>query len=281
MKRKYSFQLTSLAILLLMSTTGIQAQTETLPDMTFPSLPYTPKLKKGWVGQYVYEIKMDGKSAGLTGVNETWYSVKANNQHSGFIEFPMEVRGAIRVNQPDKNNGTRWESWIRSGSSKSWSNVDVLIQTLQPMAGLAKDGITGKLEKTFRYGTGGTWADGWLDNTDLQIDHTEGKYSFAVPYVSYKAPGTEKQVNTVYKPLKVDSLTKEMSLTHDFRDLIFVQFPEWNIVTGDFKEGQQEIIIRKRIPLLLQQTASRAGKDTKLSAAKGYMDFYMVLKRIG
>jgi len=249
--------------------------------MTFPSLPYTPKLKKGWVGQYVYEIKMDGKSAGLTGVNETWYSVKANNQHSGFIEFPMEVRGAIRVNQPDKNNGTRWESWIRSGSSKSWSNVDVLIQTLQPMAGLAKDGITGKLEKTFRYGTGGTWADGWLDNTDLQIDHTEGKYSFAVPYVSYKAPGTEKQVNTVYKPLKVDSLSKEMSLTHDFRDLIFVQFPEWNIVTGDFKEGQQEIIIRKRIPLLLQQTASRAGKDTKLSAAKGYMDFYMVLKRIG
>ena len=88
-------------------------------------------------------------------------------------------------------------------------------------------------------------------------------------------------MNTVYKPLKVDSLTKEMSLTHDFRDLIFVQFPEWNIVSGDFKEGQQEIIIRKRIPLLLQQTASRAGKDTKLSAAKGYMDFYMVLKRIG
>ena len=68
---------------------------------------------------------------------------------------------------------------------------------------------------------------------------------------------------------------------HDFRDLIFVQFPEWSIVQGDFKEGQQEIIIRKRIPLLLQQTASRAGKDIKLSAAKGYMDFYMVLKRIG
>jgi len=271
----------SLAVLFLMNTVMLKAQTETLPDMTFPSLPYTPKIKKGWVGQYVYEISMDGKSAGLSGIHETWYSVKANNQHSGFIEFPMEVRGAIRVNQPDKNNGNRWESWIRSGSSKSWSKVDVLIQTRQPMAGMGTDGITGKLEKTFRFGTDGNWAEGWLENTDLQIDHTEGKYSFAVPYVSYKAPGTEKQVNTVYKPLKVDSLIRDLSPQHDFRDLIFVQKPDWNIVTGDFKEGQQEIIIRKRIPLLLQQSASRAGKETKLSAAKGYMDFYLVLKRIG
>jgi hypothetical protein len=33
--------------------------------------------------------------------------------------------------------------------------------------------------------------------------------------------------------------------------------------------------------MLLQQTITRGAKDIKLSAAKGYMDFYMVLKRIG
>lgn len=261
-------------------TGTLSAQTNSLPDMTFPTLPYSPKIKKGWVGQYVYEIRFEGKSSGLTGVNETFYSVKVNNQHSGFIEFPTEVRGAIRVNQPDKNNVTRWESWIRSGSSKSWSNVDLLIQTKEPTASMTSDAINGKLEKTFRIASDGNWAEGWMENADLQIDHTEGKYSFAVPFVTYKQAGTEKQVKTVYKPLKVDSLTREMSSSHDFRDLIYVQKTDWNLVEGSFTEGQQEIIIRKRIPLLLQQSVSRGGKDIKLSAAKGYMDFYMVLKKI-
>jgi hypothetical protein len=53
------------------------------------------------------------------------------------------------------------------------------------------------------------------------------------------------------------------------------------MISGSFTEGQKEIIIRRRIPMLLQQTINRGGKDIKLSAAKGYMDFYMVVKRIG
>ena len=281
MKKNVPLRLISLLLLMGIAISALQAQTESLPELRFPEIPYVPKTKKGWVGQFVYEVHFDGRSAGLSGVNETWYSVKARNIHSGYIEFPMEVRGAIRVNQPDKNNGTRWESWIRSGSSKSWSDVDVLIQTLQPMAGLAKDGITGKLEKTFRFSSNGTWAEGWIDNTDLQIDHTEGKFTLALPYVSYKVPGTEKQLITNYTPFKKDSLTKDMSPLHDFRDLIFVQNPDLQIIQGDFKAGQQEIIIRKRFPLLLQQSASRGGKEIKLSSAKGYMDFYLVLKKIG
>lgn len=258
-----------------------KAQTDSLPQINFPSIPYSPKIKKGWVGQFVYEIHFDGESSGMFAKFKQFYKVKANCVHSGFIEFPTEVRGAIRTNQPDKNNTSRWESWIRSGTSFTFSNVDVIIQSAERTGNMVNDAITGTIEKKTTYSSDGGWVKGWLSNTDLQIDHTEGKYTFAVPDVEYEQPGTEQIITTTYKPAKKDSISRSINSRHNYKDLSYIQPPaDWFLLEGNFKEGQKEIVIRKRIPLILQQTVTQKGKLVKLSTAKGFMDFYLVLKKV-
>lgn len=269
-------------ITLFFSCIYVQAQTDTLLPLNMPTVPYSPKIKKGWVGQFVYEIHFDGESSGMFGKFKQYYKVKADCVHSGFIEFPTEVRGAIRVNQPDKNNTTRWESWIRSGTSFTFSNVDVAIKSDEQTGALGRDAITGSVEKTATWSSNGAWAKGWLSNTDLQIDHTTGKYSFTVPEIEYEQPGKEQFITTTVGKAKKDTIIRDINSRHNYKDLYYVQMKaDWAIVEGDFKPGQNEIIIRRRLPLLLQQTVTRNGKDVKLSAAKGYIDFYVVLKRIG
>lgn len=272
---------TLLLVIIIISCFYSQAQNDTLPKMEFPAIPYSPKIKKGWVGQFVYEIHFDGESSGMFGKFKQFYKVMADCVHSGFIEFPTEVRGAIRVNQPDKNNGTRWESWIRSGTSFTASKADVVIQSAERTGALANDVITGSFEKKTTFSSSDGWAKGWLSNTDFQIDHTEGRFTFAVPYVEFEQSGTEQIITTTFHPAKKDTINRNLTLRRDFRDLTYIQPADWHIVEGIFKEGQQELIIRKRIPLLLQQTVTQKGKSVKLSAAKGFMDYYMVLKKIG
>ncbi len=259
------------------------AQTQALPEMKLPAIDYKPTIKKGWAGQYVYQINFDDTSTAKNDPYKTYYSVKANCTYSGYIEFPTEVRGAIRVNQPDKYNATRWESWIRSGTSSSFSNVDVLVKSLEPHAATPVSGITGTIEKTMTLSSGSEWIKGWMFNCDMQIDHTEGKYSFAVPYVNYDLKGGKEQyIITTFRPAKKDTVIKEMNTRHDFRDYKYVNTGgDWEFVTGNFKQGQTEIVIRERIPFVLQQAVTRNGKDIKLSAAKGFMDFYLVLKKVG
>ncbi|MBL7723451.1 MAG: hypothetical protein JNK27_04845 [Chitinophagaceae bacterium] len=270
------------AITLFFSCIYVQAQTDTLPKLDMPSIPYTPKIKKGWVGQFVYEVHFDGESSGMFGKFKQYYKVKADCVHSGFIEFPLEVRGAIRVNQPDKNNSTRWESWIRSGTSFTFSNVDVTVKSDERTGALANDAITGSIEKTTNYSSAGGWAKGWLSNTDLQIDHTTGKYTFAIPDLEYEQRGKEQFITTTVGKEKKDTIIRDINSRRNYKDLYYVQMKaDWAIVEGDFKPGQTEIVIRKRLPLLLQQTVTNKGKDVKLSAARGYMDFYVVLRRIG
>jgi hypothetical protein len=259
----------------------VQAQNDTLPEMNFPSVPYTPKIKKGWVGQFVYEIHFDGESSGMLGTFKQFYKVKADCVHSGFIEFPTEVKGAIRVNQPDKNNGSRWESWIRSGTSFTFSNVDVTITSAEQTTKMPNDAITGTLERKATWSSAGGWAKGWLANTDLQIDHSTGTYTFAVPTLEYEQAGTEQFITTTFSPAKKDTIITSTNSRHGYSDFYYLQMGEWSMVSGPFREGQTDLIIRKRIPLLLQQTIKRGIKEIKLSAAKDYMDFYVVLKRIG
>lgn len=267
---------------LIFSCLWVQAQTDTLPPVNMPAVPYTPKIKKGWVGQFVYEIHFDGESSGMFGKFKQYYKVKADCIHTGFIELPTEIRGAIRVNQPDKNNATRWESWIRSGTSFTFSNVDLTVKSDERTAAMVTDAITGYIEKTKTYSTTAGWAKGWLANTDLQIDHTEGKYTFAVPDLDYEQPGKEQFITTTLSKVKKDTVVKDLNSRLNYKDLTYVQLKaDWNIVEGNFKPGQTEIIIRRRLPLLLQQTVISKGKEIKLSAAKGFIDFYMVLKRVG
>lgn len=265
----------------LLTTSTMKAQTTPLPEIKFPELSYQPTIKKGWAGQFVYEVHFDGKSSGKVASYEQYYSVKADCIYSGFIELPTEVRAPIRVNQPEKNNDTRWESWIRSGTGKCSANVDVAIRSFELTGNMANDAITGTLEKSFTYSTSGGWIDGRVNNVDLQIDHTDGKYSFAVPYVSFKLDGTAQRINTTFKPSKKDTVTEKMNPTHDFRDLVYIQPVEWYIIEGEFKTGQQEIEIRRRIPLILQQDVTLKGRVIKLSLAKGYIDYYMRIKKAG
>ncbi len=276
--RKDLFCLTAL----LLCSSDLFSQKDSLPEIKFPEIPYKASIKKGWVGQYIYQINFDDTSTAKNDPYKTYYSVKANCTYSGFIEFPTEVRGAIRVNQPDKYNTARWESWIRSGTSYSYSNVDVKVKSLEPHAATPISGITGTIEKTITLSSGGEWIKGWMFNCDLQIDHTEGKYSLAVPYVNYDLKGGKEQyITTTIRPAKKDTVIKEMNSRHDFRDYIYVNTGgNWEFITGNFKRGQTEIVIRERIPFVLQQTVTRNTKLIKLSAAKGYMDFYLILKRL-
>jgi hypothetical protein len=257
------------------------AQTEVLPEMKFPDIEYKPSIKKGWVGQYVYELHFDGKSSLKTPKAEVpLYRVKTDRTHTGYVEFPTEIRGAIRVNQPDKNNKERYESWIRSGRSKSWSKV---MDSIKSVGYLGRQGDfvnIGTLETNTAHNSNGNWVQGDMYNCDMQIDYTEGKYSFAVPHVSLEMEEEEWGVETYFKPAKNIPFQRKIKTRIESRNLTYLQFDEWSMITDSFHKDQKEIVIRKRIPVLLQQTTTQGIKDIKLPAVKGHIDFYMVLRKI-
>lgn len=253
------------------------AQDNNLPEIKFPDIPYTPSIKKGWVGQFVYQLKFNDSTGTGKGKDKVYYHIKVTRTNSGYVEFPSEVRGAIRSNQPDKNNVQRYESWIGSGTKNTWTKHDETDTVIVPTGLQGRDGITGRMETYSRYTTDSNWIKGYLSNTDLQIDHVTGKYSFAVPYADYSLEGTETSIETVYSPAKKTTNTRKNNKRYGLTSISFLGFGEWNILEGNFKEGQKEIIIRQRIPVTLQQSYN----DKKLPAKKGFMDFYLVLKRIG
>lgn len=255
----------------------LSAQEKPLPDIKLPEIPYKPAIKKGWVGQFVYTLRFNDSTGTGKGKNKVYYHVIVNRTNSGYVEFPTEIRGAIRSNQPDKNNVQRYESWIGSGTKNAWSKHDEIDTVIVPTALLGRDGITGQLQKYYRYTSDSNWIKGFISNTDLQIDHVTGKYSFAVPLVDYTLEGTETMMETVYSPAKKNTSNRKDNKQQRLTNLSYLSFGEWNLLEGSFKEGQQEIIIRQRIPVLLDQSYN----DKKLPVKKGFMEFYLVLKKVG
>jgi hypothetical protein len=259
------------------------AQMEVLPEMKFPEIEYKPTIKKGWVGQYVYELHFEGKSSLKTPKAEIpLYRVKTDRTHTGYVEFPTEIRGAIRSNQPDKNNKERYESWIRKGTSKSWSKVMDSLKSVYYLGAMVDFVNIGIMEKNTVHNSNGNWVQGAMYNCDMQIDHTEGKYSFAMPYVSFEMDEEEWGVETNFNPPKKEPFQNKNKKTLESRNLTYLGMGEWGTITGSFQKDQKEIIIRKRISVLLQaSTYEKGGKEVKLPAVKGHMDFYLVLKKIG
>jgi len=253
------------------------AQEKPLPDMIMPEIPYKPSIKKGWVGQFVYQLNFNDSTGTGRGKTRVYYHIMVNRTNSGYVEFPSEVRGAIRSNQPDKNNVQRYESWISSGAKSSWNKHDETDTVIVPSGAQVTFAIIGRLEKYYRYTSGDHWIKGWITNTDLQIDHTTNTYSFAVPLPEYELEGDETIVDVVYTPAKKDVRNRKDNKRHGLKNISYLGMGEWNILEGSFKEGQQEIIIRKRIPVSLEPS----DNDKKLPAKKGFMDFYLVLKKIG
>jgi hypothetical protein len=264
-------------VLMMFSLNVVNAQTKALPEIAFPELPYAPDVKKGWVGQFVYQLKFNDSTGGGKGKDRVYYHIIIDRTNSGFIELTSEVRGAIRSNQPDKNNGQRYESWIGSGTKKSWSKHDEIDTVIAPVGQQVSMAITGRLDKYSRYTSDGKWLQGWITNTDLQIDYTTGKYSFAIPIANYNIEGDETMVEYTFKPEKKDVRNRKENRTFNSSSASYLSFGEWNIVEGSFKEGQKEIIIRERIPVTLDQSHN----DKKLPPKKAFIDFFMVLKKVG
>ena len=262
---------------LIATKSNVLAQEKPLPEIKLPVLDYKPTIKKGWVGQFVYQLNFNDSTGGGKGKNRVYYHLIINRTNSGFVEFPTEVRGAIRSNQPDKNNVQRYESWLSSGTKNSWSKHDETDTVIVPIAQLGRDGITGRLEKYFRFTSADNWVKGWITNTDMQIGHTTGKYSFAVPLVHYELEGDETVVNIESSPAKKDISTKKNNKKHGATGIDYLIVGDWTILEGSFKEGQQEIIIRERIPVTLEPSHD----NKKLPAINGFVDFYLVLKKVG
>jgi hypothetical protein len=256
---------------------NLSAQQKPFPEMKFPELPYKPTIKKGWVGQFVYRLNFNDSTGTGKGKTRVYYHLIINRTNSGYVELSSEIRGAIRSNQPDKNNGQRYESWINSGTKNSWNQHDETDTIIAPTGKLGTDGIIGRLEKYYRYTSDSNWVKGWINNTDLQIDHSTGKYSFAVPLIEYNLEGDETIIDIVYTPAKKDTRKRRDNKQHRLTNISYLGAGEWNLLEGDFKEGQQEIIIRERIPVSLEQTHN----NKKLPVKKGFIDFYLVLKKVG
>lgn len=277
MKNNLKILMVLFFVQMMFSATDLIAQEKNLPPISLPALEYKHNVKKGWVGQFVYELNFNDSTSGGKGKDRMYYHVIVNRTNSGYVELTSEVRGAIRSNQPDKNNVQRYESWISSGTKYGWSKHDEIDTVIVPVGVQVSMAIVGRLEKYSRYSSGDKWIKGWIVNTDLQIDHTTGKYSFAIPKVEYKLEGDETAVEFTFKPEKKEVRNRKDSKTHSSPNTTYLTLGEWGILEGSFKEEQQEIIIRERIPAILQPS-----KDNKsLPAKKGFVDFYLVLKKIG
>jgi hypothetical protein len=262
---------------LMLLATPMFAQEKSLPLLDMPSLEYKPEMKKGWVGQFVYQLHFNDSTGSGKGKDRAYYHVIIDRTNSGFVELSSEVRGAIRSNQPDKNNGQRYESWISSGTIKSWSKHDEIDTVFVPVGVQVSMAITGRLDKYSRYTSEGKWIEGWITNTDLQIDNTTGKYSLAIPIANYNIEGDETVVQYTFKPEKKDVRSWKENRTFKSNGASYLSFGKWDFVEGSFKEGQKEIIIRERIPVMLDQSHN----DKQLPVKKGFIDFYLILRKIG
>jgi hypothetical protein len=270
----------SLISMLLLLHTVVLSQT--LPDIKMPDIEYKPSLTKGWVGQYVYEMHFEGKSSLKSAKGEVpYYRIKSDRIHTGYVEFPTEVRGAIRSNQPDKNNTERYESWIRKGSSKSWSKISDSIKTIQFTGRMGDIVQTGTMETNYARNSNENWITGWMDGCDMQIDHTTGLYNFTLPGASFEIEEDIWGVETTFKPATKKPFQRKNKIRLSNANTTYLHFELPDEITGPFQKDQREIVIRKRIPVLLQQTTTQGTKDIKLPPAKGFMDFYLVLKKLG
>lgn len=266
--------------IILLRLTVVHAQP--LTELKLPEIEYKPALKKGWVGQYVYEMHFDGKSSLKSAKGEVpYYRIKSDRIHTGYVEFPTEVKGAIRSNQPDKNNTERYESWIRSGSSKSWSKITDSIKTVLFTGSMGDIVQTGTIETNYARNSKDNWIQGGMSGCDMQIDYTTGQYSFSLPVAYFETEEEIWGVETRFKPESKKPFQRKNKAGLNNTNVTYLQFDMPEFITDTFQKGQKEIVIRKRIPVLLQQTTTQGTKDVKLPPVKGFMDFYLVLKKMG
>ena len=246
---------------------------------TLPPMPKPPAVKNGWLGTYTYQFRLKG-----SGNQPKPYSYYAHFQrvHTGFVEFTREVRGAIRVNQPDKYNADRWESWLSIGTKKSWNYIN---DTLKAVTVITSDACCRTPHdhlRVIRAGDSKQWQEGFTHNMDLQIDHLNGTFILSAPLAT-----TDAQEHVWWKVSK-DAAPKNNYL-RDVDEKRTINFKasqhlnEQDTLMGTFRKGQKEIIIQRTVPqefteLLWEEDG---GKKVHITPkATGTMTFTLILKRI-
>ena len=151
---------------------------------SLPPLPPPPPVKNGWIGTFSYVVKLEG--SGNKPKPYSYYA-KFNRIHTGYVVLDRQVKGAIRVNQPDKNNEQRWESWISNGKKKSWNFVQ---DSLHEVTVITSDACCRTPHDHYNVTMAGSlkeWKEGLTHNYDLQIDYQTGTFIFSMPLISVEA----------------------------------------------------------------------------------------------
>lgn len=246
---------------------------------SLPPMPPEPKIGKGWIGTYTYTVRLRG-----SGNQPRPYSFYAhfNRVHTGFLELTREIRSAILVNQPDKYNEQRWESWIRTGSKQSWNYVNDTLTAVTVITSDACCRTPHDHMNIIRAGDARSWQVGETYNYDLQIDHVTGTYILSLPLAKTKA-----DMHDVWKVNK-DAKIKNSYLrdvdeksTKEFGTSGYIN--AMDTVMGTFKKGQKEIVIRRTSPMSYTDFLWQDDQGKVISitpAARGTIELNIVLRKV-
>lgn len=102
-----------------------------------------------------------------------------------------------------------------------------------------------QVERNIQFTTNGNWINGRTHYVDLQIDHTEGKYTLAVPKVEFSLEGEDWGIKISPDGKTTVPYREKIKgdLTH--QGSVILSPIEWDILSDSFTEGQREIVIRK------------------------------------
>ncbi|MBX9784127.1 MAG: hypothetical protein K2X48_12630 [Chitinophagaceae bacterium] len=247
---------------------------------TLPSLPEPPNVKRGWVGQFLYTVKLNG-----SGNQPKPYSYYVNYDriHTGYVELSSEIKGAMRANAPDRYNEQRWESWLPQGSKKSWSYIN---DSLHQVTVITSDQCCLTPHDNFRTTKAGSVTqlkEGVTHGYDLQIDYSTGAYILSMPLVRCDAQQIEIwKVNKDAKPKNNYLRNVNDTTTGEFKT--YGYFNQMDTIMGTISRGQKEIVIRRTSTITYTEYlyTDTKGKNISITPpSKGTVEFVLTLRRAG
>jgi hypothetical protein len=247
---------------------------------TMPKLPDAANVANGWVGQYVYTVKLNGRG---TQPKPYSYYVNFDRIHTGYVELVTQRKLAIRANSPDRYNEQRWESWIAKGSKKSWNYVNdsvhqVTVITSDRCCLTPHDNF-----RTIKAGSLSKLKQGVTHGYDLQIDYSNGTYVLSMPIARCDAQQVDiwrvnKEAKSKNNYLRnVNDTTIEEFKTYTY-------FNEMDTIMGTFTRGQKEIAIRRTSSITYKEFLyhDAQGKPIYITPfAKGTTEFVLTLRKVG
>jgi hypothetical protein len=250
---------------------------------SLPVVPYQPQVKNGWVGQYVYRVRFRGKGNQPAPFR---YEVSFNHVHTGFAELSREIRGPLKVNQPDRYNQERWESWIATAKGRGWS---YLADTVKEVTVITSDNCCLTPHNFTFYAQAGSrqqLTESPVSSIDLQIDWQTGTWTLSLPNFQVKTQVYEKW-NVFDKKLQKNNYIRVKEETREVEGgigLMNTALALADTLQGQIRPGQTEIVIRRKIPLTYKSYLwddAKTGKPVHITPlATGFMDFALTLRRV-